>query len=114
MLIYIFLSKVSRKNNDELKNNEPLSKLDRAGANKKELQNTTPDDKKISYFCTICDTSFKIKKRLTAHVKRFHPEFFDKTQHGEKRKRKDDPEDVYTKRLKKDSKMSVTYRNYFG
>jgi uncharacterized C2H2 Zn-finger protein len=67
----------------------------------------------VSYFCSICESRFSREKSLSNHVRRFHKEYFEQWERDSKRKRTSEPEGVYVKRQKNESKPPIHYRNYF-
>ena len=65
------------------------------------------------FICTICNQNFKKKLSLERHLRRFHSDYFDKSRDkGEKRKNVNQPP-TYTKRVKTNEKLPVTYMDYF-
>ena len=94
---------------------EKKSMLVKPTINKRKSQTFIPpiNQNITTLMCTICDTEFKSQRVLSNHVKRYHSEFFNTGNRENKRRRAEDPPDVYRKRQKHEKKPSIVYTNYF-
>ena len=85
------------------------------------LSNETRQEKTIEFknetnffICTICEQKFKKKLSLERHLRRMHNDYFDvNIPRGEKRKKNHFEKKAYTKRVKTNDSLPVTYTDYF-